>query len=91
MYGQDSAHATGNIALAGAIGRNVQIAAADEFAASMLPVLTAIRNAGAETLEAMTCALNQRGIRSARGGRWYASSVSILLARAEKQQRRPAL
>ena len=64
-----------NIQLAGSIGRKVQTASADEFAASMLPVLTAIRSAGAETLEAMTCALNQRGIRSARGGRWYASSV----------------
>ena len=86
MYGQDSAHATGNIALAGAIGRNAQIAAADEFAASMLPVLNAIRQgadgmpmadiaasmlpvlnaicaAGADTLEAMSCALNQRGIK----------------------------
>ena len=68
-----------------------QIAAADEFAAAMLPVLNAIRSAGADTLEAMSCALNQRGIRSARGGRWYASSVSILLARAEKQNRRSAL
>ena len=76
---------------AAAVGRQVAIASADEFATSMLPVLNAIRSAGAETLEAMSCALNQRGIRAARGGRWYASSVSILLARAEKQKRRPAL
>jgi Resolvase, N terminal domain len=80
-----------NIQTAGLLGRKAAVAAADEFAASMLPVLNAIRVAGAETLEAMSCALNQRGIRSTRGGRWYASSVSILLARAEKQNRRSAL
>jgi hypothetical protein len=50
----------------------------------MLPVLNAIRAAGADTLEAMSCALNQRGIRSARGGRWYASSVAKLLTRAHR-------
>jgi DNA invertase Pin-like site-specific DNA recombinase len=72
-----------NIHAAGAIGREVAQASADEFAASMLPVLNAIRAAGAETLEAMSCALNQRGIRSARGGRWYASTVAKLLARAD--------
>ena len=76
---------------AAAIGRGVAMASADEFAASMLPVLNAIRAVGADTMEAMSCALNQRGIRSARGGRWYASSVSSLLARAEKQNRRSAL
>jgi len=56
--------------------------AAHEFAASMLPVLNAIRGAGADTLEAMSCALNQRRIRSARGGRWYASSIAKVLERA---------
>ena len=71
-----------NIHDAGAIGRRVAKASADEFAVSMLPVLNAIRAAGAETLEAMSCALNQRGFRSARGGRWYASSVAKLLTRA---------
>src|SRR6185503_12718991 len=60
-----------NIQLAASIGRDVQIAAADEFAASMLPVIAAIRGSGAATLGAMSRALNQRGIRSARGGRWY--------------------
>jgi DNA invertase Pin-like site-specific DNA recombinase len=78
-----------NIQAAGAIGREATKAAADEFAASMLPVLNAIRAAGAETLEALSSALNQRGIRSARGGRWYASSVSMLLARAEKTRSYP--
>ena len=73
-----------NIALAGSSGRNAQIGAADEFVAGLLPVVLAIRNAGANTLEAMSRALNDRGIRSARGARWHASSVSNLLARAKK-------
>jgi hypothetical protein len=54
-----------------------------------MPVIDAIRRTGATTLEAMTQALNQRGIRSARGGRWYASSVANLLNRALKLDAAP--
>lgn len=57
--------------------------------ANLLPILDAIRNAGATTLEAMSQALNQRGIRSARGGRWRASSVASLLARARQNPSPP--
>lgn len=60
------------------------MAAADEFVAGLVPVVLAIRNSGANTREAMSRALNDRGIRSARGARWHASSVSNLLARASK-------
>jgi hypothetical protein len=35
-------------------------------------------------LEAITRALNDRGIRTARGTRWYASLVANLLSRANK-------
>ena len=42
------------------------------------------RSAGAGTLEAMSSALNQRGICSARGGRWSAYSVAKLLVRAAR-------
>jgi DNA invertase Pin-like site-specific DNA recombinase len=73
-----------NIAAAGLVGRTVQITTADEFATVLLPVINAIRDTGAITLEAVSCALNQRGIRSARGTRWHASSVSNLLSRASK-------
>jgi hypothetical protein len=34
--------------------------------------------------EAITCALNERGVRPARGTRWYVSSVANLLWRAQK-------
>jgi DNA invertase Pin-like site-specific DNA recombinase len=73
-----------NIAAAGVCGRQIQIAAADQFASGLLPVIEAIRRTGATTLEAITRALNERGIRPARGTRWYASSVANLLSRANK-------
>jgi DNA invertase Pin-like site-specific DNA recombinase len=75
-----------NIERAGKLGRSIQTATADAFVSGLVPVIEAIRNTGATTLEAMTQALNQRGIRSARGGRWYASSVANLLVRAAKMQ-----
>jgi DNA invertase Pin-like site-specific DNA recombinase len=71
-----------NIAQAGELGRRVQTATADEFVASLMPVIQAIRSTGATTLEAITQALNQRGIRSARGRQWRASSVDYVLRRA---------
>lgn len=73
-----------NIALAGSLGRGVQTAAADHFATSLLPIIQAIRAEGATTLDAMTKALNLRGIRTERGTRWHVSSVSNLLARTKK-------
>jgi DNA invertase Pin-like site-specific DNA recombinase len=73
-----------NIGVAGALGRGTQTTAANQFAAGLAPVVAAIRSSGAATLEAITVALNQRGIRSARGGRWHASSVANLLARANR-------
>jgi DNA invertase Pin-like site-specific DNA recombinase len=71
-----------NIAQAGELGRNIQITAADAFVTGLMPVIEAVRSTGATTLEAITQALNQRGIRSARGGKWYVSSVRNLLTRA---------
>jgi DNA invertase Pin-like site-specific DNA recombinase len=81
-----------DLAAAGNSGRKIQAAAADEFVARLMPLVRAIQNTGATTLEAITCALNERGVRSPRGARWYVSSVSNLLARAQKlaQIREPA-
>jgi DNA invertase Pin-like site-specific DNA recombinase len=75
-----------NIAQAGELGRDVQIKAADQFVANLIPVIDGIRSTGATTLEAITQSLNQRGIRTARGAKWYASSVMNVLARAEAMQ-----
>jgi DNA invertase Pin-like site-specific DNA recombinase len=71
-----------NPAGAAARGREVQISDADRFAAKILPVIRAIQASGAESLAAITEALNNRGIRSARGGRWHISAVQNVLARA---------
>jgi DNA invertase Pin-like site-specific DNA recombinase len=73
-----------SVVAVGSLGRSVQTAAADAFVASLMPVVEAIRSTGSTTLEAITEALNQRGIRSARGGKWHVSSVANLLVRAQK-------
>src|SRR5437667_10780091 len=73
-----------NIESAGVLGRATQIAAADQFVAALVPVVDAIRNAGASTLEAISRALNEKGLRTARGARAHVSTVANLLARAQK-------
>jgi len=73
-----------NAAEAGALGRAIQKAAADEFVAGVMPVVRAIQGTGATTLEAITRALNQRGIRAPRGGKWHASSVMNLFKREQR-------
>ena len=71
-----------NAAQAAELGRNVQAAEADQFAADALPIVEGIRRSGATTLSATADALNARGIRTARGGRWHVSTVQNVLARA---------
>ena len=72
-----------NLRLAGSAGRVSQAQAADQFARSVLPILDAIRKAGASSLADITDALNVRGVRSATGGLWHRSAVRNLLARAQ--------
>jgi DNA invertase Pin-like site-specific DNA recombinase len=62
-----------------AVERNV--ANADHHAANVLPVIRQIQRSGA-SLHQIANALNARGIATARGGRWYAKSVSNALARS---------
>ena len=71
-----------NIQLAGERGRDVQRAAADLFVSSLLPLLAAIQQAGATTLDAISTELNERRIPARRGPQWHVSSVRHLLARA---------
>ena len=56
--------------------------AADAFAANLLPIVCQIQAAGATTFRAIATALNDRGVRTARGGAWHDSTVRNLLARA---------
>jgi DNA invertase Pin-like site-specific DNA recombinase len=73
-----------NIREAGAMGRASLGASADEHARNLLPVLRTVRNEGATTLAAITFALNERRIPTARGGQWHVSTVANLVARAQK-------
>ena len=64
-------------------GATANRTAADAFAANILPVVRQIQATGATTGRAIAEALNARGIRTARGGAWYDSTVRNLLARGE--------
>ena len=57
-------------------------ALADRHAANVIPLIREIQRAGAASLHQIADALNARGISTPRGGRWYAKSVSNVLARA---------
>ena len=57
----------------------------DRHAANVLPVVREIECAGVTTLQGIADALNARGIRTARGRRWYPSTVKNLLGRAGAQ------
>ncbi len=57
----------------------------DRHAANVLPVVRDIERAGVTTLQGIADALNARGIPTARGRRWYPSTVKNLLGRAGAQ------
>jgi len=57
-------------------------AAADHHAANVLPIIRQIKRTGARTLREIANALNERGVQTARGGQWHATTVSNVLARA---------
>jgi DNA invertase Pin-like site-specific DNA recombinase len=71
-----------NLALAGSAGRAVLCQIADQFASDFAPVLATMRAEGVNTLRSIAVELNRRGLKSARGGKWYPSSVANLVARA---------
>lgn len=55
---------------------------ADRRAEELLPVIEAIKAEGHDTLWAIAKELNERGIMTARGRKWHASTVRDLLRRA---------
>jgi DNA invertase Pin-like site-specific DNA recombinase len=63
-------------------GADANRAAADRYAQDVLPVIEDIRRSGIATLAGIAAELNRRGILTARGGRWYATTVRNLLLRA---------
>lgn len=70
-----------NLAEAQALGVARVRAAADGFAANVLPIVRQLQAAGVKTSKAIADALNSRGVRTARGGRWHPTTVRNLLAR----------
>lgn len=59
-------------------------AGADRHAANVLPIIRAVRKAGATTLREIADALNARGVTTARGGQWHAMTVKNMMDRAER-------
>src|SRR5215218_4675851 len=72
-----------NLDEAGALGRVRLSADADEFAANVLPMVQELRASGTRGYGFIASALNQRGVRAARGGRWHVSTVQNVLARSQ--------
>ena len=70
-----------NLAEAQALGSAATAAQAAQFAANVLPIVSTIQASGITTLKGIAEALNARGIRTARGGSWYASTVKNLMGR----------
>src|SRR6185369_1650483 len=68
-----------NAADAAAAGRAVQVADADRFAANVLPIVNSVRASGVADLHGIAQALNDRGVRTARGGRWHVSNVKNVI------------
>jgi hypothetical protein len=54
---------------------------ADAFASNVMPVIDSLRAAGIADLRGLASALNSRGIRTARGGRWHVSNVKNVIDR----------
>ena len=66
-------------------GVSVRLRQADAFAANVLPIIRDIEAAGIATLKGIAEALNARGIRTARGGRWHATTVKNVMQRQIRQ------
>jgi len=63
-------------------GRNVITTQADKFAENVLPIINAIELSGVRSLQGIADALNNRGIRTRRGGSWHPTTVANIFSRA---------
>src|ERR1051326_117490 len=70
-----------NLGDASAKGASANRTAADAFAANVLPVVRRIEASGVKGHRAIAAALNARGVRTARGGEWHATTVRNLIGR----------
>jgi DNA invertase Pin-like site-specific DNA recombinase len=65
-----------------AIAKNKALA--DQYAAKVLPLIRDLQRAGFTSLHQIAEQLNARRVSTPRGGRWFAKSVSNVLARAAR-------
>jgi DNA invertase Pin-like site-specific DNA recombinase len=75
-----------NPADAAASGRRSLTTEADAFAANVLPIIESLRKSGIADLRGLARVLNDRGIRTARGGRWHVSNVKNVIDRSNRQR-----
>ena len=64
---------------------------ADQRAAKTLPIVRALQASGVDTLQGVADALNARGVPTARGARWYPTTVKNLLGRGVREEQQAAL
>jgi DNA invertase Pin-like site-specific DNA recombinase len=74
----------GNPRLAEALPKALEAnqAAAERFAANVLPIIQQIQASGIGSLQGVARALRARGVQTARGGEWTARQVANILERA---------
>jgi DNA invertase Pin-like site-specific DNA recombinase len=71
------------ISEASMLGAKANKARALEFAYNVMPIIDQIRRSGALSLRQIAQALNDRGIRTARGGSWGQQTVANVIQQAE--------
>jgi DNA invertase Pin-like site-specific DNA recombinase len=64
--------------------REVRTAKADQFAANVLPVIEKLKAQGFTTLRAIASELNERNVKTSRGGEWSAKQVQLVLERGHR-------
>ncbi|PZR07782.1 MAG: resolvase [Azospirillum brasilense] len=77
-----------NLTEAGTKGAARTAQQALRFAENVAPIIRQVQASGVGSLRGVAAALNARGVRSARGGRWAATQVKTVLARVSDDRRR---
>ncbi|MDP4027013.1 recombinase family protein [Methylobacterium sp. NEAU 140] len=72
-----------NLAEAGLRGAARGAEEASRFAANVAPIVREVQTSGVRSLRGIAAALNARGVKTARGGRWQATQVQAVLRRTE--------
>ncbi len=73
-----------NLREAASRGHVAQAERADAFAATILPIIEGIRADGVTSMNGIARKLNQRGVETARGGRWAAMTVKRIVGRGDR-------